>query len=87
MRPSPPTQQQSPHPHQGQMMPGQPFMGPRGYPTGPRGGPGVRMPMGNDFNGPAMSNSLDPSRQGPPGMSTMGKLDQNNFFKKIIGFV
>lgn len=72
MRPSPPTQQQSPHPQHGQMMPGQPFMGPR-YPTGPRGGPGVRMPMGSDFNGPTMSNNLDPTRQGPPGMTTMGE--------------
>lgn len=50
------------------MMPNQPFMGPRGYPAGPR--PGVRMPqgMGNDFNGPPgqplMPNNMDPSRQG-----------------------
>ncbi|KAL0266862.1 UNVERIFIED_CONTAM: hypothetical protein PYX00_009298 [Menopon gallinae] len=62
MRPSPPTQQQSPHPQHGQMMPG---------------GPGVRMPMGSDFNGPAMSNNLDPTRQGPPGMSTMGNPRMN----------
>jgi len=31
------------------------------------------MPMGSEFNGPPMSNSLDPSRQGPPVMSTMGE--------------
>lgn len=79
LRPSPPTHpssQQSPHsqpggPGHNQMMPNQPFMGPRGYPgpgPGPRG-PGVRMPqgMGNDFNGPPqplMPNNMDPSRQG-----------------------
>ncbi|XP_063995414.1 single-stranded DNA-binding protein 3 isoform X8 [Diachasmimorpha longicaudata] len=49
------------------------FMGPR-YPSGPR--PTVRMPqMGNDFNGPPgqtmMPNSMDPTRQGPPGMNPM----------------
>ncbi|KAG5667608.1 hypothetical protein PVAND_015583 [Polypedilum vanderplanki] len=78
LRPSPPNHpasQQSPHSNPGapnQMMPNQPFMGPRGYP-GPRG-PGVRMPqgMGNDFNGPPgqplMPNNMDPTRQGPPGM-------------------
>lgn len=54
MRPSPPTHpssQPSPHsqpPPHSQMMSTQPFMGPR-YPAGPR--PGVRMPMGSDFNG------------------------------------
>jgi len=56
MRPSPPTHpasQPSPHPQpptpHSQMMPGQPFMGPR-YPGGPR--PGVRMPqMGPEFGG------------------------------------
>ncbi|CRL08265.1 CLUMA_CG020958, isoform B [Clunio marinus] len=84
LRPSPPTHpssQQSPHsqpgaPTHNQMMPNQPFMGPRGYPGGPRG-PGVRMPqgMGNEFNGPPgqplMPNNMDPTRQGPPGMGGM----------------
>ncbi|XP_032793600.1 single-stranded DNA-binding protein 3 isoform X3 [Daphnia magna] len=81
MRPSPPTHpasQPSPHPQpptpHTQMMPGQPFMGPR-YPGGPRPG-SVRMPqMGPEFGGPPgqpmMPNSLDPTRQGPP-MSGMG---------------
>ncbi|XP_076353374.1 single-stranded DNA-binding protein 3-like isoform X34 [Tachypleus tridentatus] len=51
------------------------FMSPR-YPGGPR--PGVRMAQQVDFNPPGgvpgqpmMPNSMDPSRQGPPGMSPM----------------
>ncbi|XP_076353373.1 single-stranded DNA-binding protein 3-like isoform X33 [Tachypleus tridentatus] len=82
MRPSTPQQpvsQPSPHsqpptPH-GQMMQNQVFMSPR-YPGGPR--PGVRMAQQVDFNPPGgvpgqpmMPNSMDPSRQGPPGMSPM----------------
>ncbi|KAK8402611.1 hypothetical protein O3P69_000763 [Scylla paramamosain] len=57
----------------GPMPPGffPPFMSPR-YPGGPR--PGVRMPqMHSDFTGPPaqpiMPNSMDPTRQGPPGMN------------------
>ncbi|RWS31643.1 Single-stranded DNA-binding protein 3-like protein [Leptotrombidium deliense] len=53
----------------------QPFMTPR-YPGGPR--PGVRMPQQVDFNPPGgvpgqplMPNSMDPTRQGPPGMGPM----------------
>ncbi|KAL1453219.1 hypothetical protein WDU94_007383 [Cyamophila willieti] len=81
MRPSPPTHpssQPSPHPQppppHSQMMGNQPYMGPRGYPGGPRPGPGVCMPnIGNEFNGPPgqpmMPNNMDPSRSGPPGMS------------------
>ncbi|XP_022243739.1 single-stranded DNA-binding protein 3-like isoform X2 [Limulus polyphemus] len=80
MRPSTPQQpvsQPSPHPQppHGQMMQNQAFMSPR-YPGGPR--PGVRMPQQVDFNPPGgvpgqpmMPNSMDPSRQGPPGMSPM----------------
>ncbi|XP_059488423.1 single-stranded DNA-binding protein 3 isoform X6 [Neocloeon triangulifer] len=84
MRPSPPTHpstQPSPHPQppppHSQMMPNQPFMGPRYGGPGPR--PNVRMPqIGNEFNGvsfppgqPLMSNNMDPTRQGPPGMNPM----------------
>lgn len=53
-----------------------PFMSPR-YPGGPRPG-GVRMSQQVDFNPPGsvpgqpmMPNSMDPTRQGPPGMSPM----------------
>ncbi|XP_051167528.1 single-stranded DNA-binding protein 3 isoform X5 [Leptopilina boulardi] len=50
------------------------YMGPR-FPAGPRPG-GVRLAqMGNEFNGPPgqpmMPNSMDPTRQGPPGMNHM----------------
>lgn len=81
MRPSPPTHpssQQSPHsqppPSHSQMMSGQPFMGAPRYPPGPRSG--VRMQgLGNDFNGPPgqpmMPNSMDPTRQGPPGIGSI----------------
>ncbi|XP_076343661.1 single-stranded DNA-binding protein 3-like isoform X3 [Tachypleus tridentatus] len=68
--------QPSPHPQpHGQMMQNQAFIPPR-YPGGPR--TGVRMPQQVEFNPPGgvpgqpmMPNSMDPSRQGPPGMNSM----------------
>lgn len=81
MRPSPPQPPQgpptpgggpSPHPPPSQMMPNQPYMGPR-FPGGPR--PNVRMSQ-QDFNPggpggmagqPMLPNNMDPSRQGEVG--------------------
>lgn len=65
-------------PPHGQMMPSQPFMGPR-YPGGPR--PVVRMPpqMPGDFNGPPGQSMMGNSGPGPGmggprggGMGSMG---------------